>query len=165
MQKSYYIYEKPGCNIVINKMPIWFKEIESEFIGDNNKGSLKFETFDNYDENWGPIATISLSWDKKERFKFFHAKEVQQDIEMFNAINVVVIKKERGWLNSHEFTTFYGKRTKMVRKKYYSENFIHGMLYCDMTERIFNFTSEIIRNHYEGYKPYILEAFNSFNCH
>ena len=84
---------------------------------------------------------------------------------MFNAINVVVTKKENTWLMSHEFTYFFGQRRKMVRKRYYAENIIHGVFYCDMSERQFNLSAYIIRNHYEAFKPFILECFNSVNCH
>ena len=163
MQKNYYIYEKPEYKIVINKMPIWFKEIE--FSGDQNKGTIKFATYNDYDEIWGPNAKIDLEWVQKERINFFHAKEVQASIDMYNSINVVVIKKERIWLNSHEFSYWFGKRTKMIRKRYYPENFIHGVFYCDISERQFNITCEIIREHYDGFKPYILEAYNSIVCH
>ena len=163
MQKNYYIYDKPNLKILVNKMPIWFNEINVE--GNENEGIITFETNNIYDEIWGPNAKLKIEWSKKERVDFFHAKEVQASIDMYNAINVVVIKKERDWLNSHEFSYWFGKRTKMVRKRYYPENFIHGIFYCDMTLRQFSMTSEIIREHYEGFKPFILEAFNSINCH
>ena len=39
MQKSYFIHQKPECNVTINKVPIWFKEVE--FKGDENKGTIK----------------------------------------------------------------------------------------------------------------------------
>ena len=163
MQKNYYIYEKANLKILVNKMPIWFNEISVE--GDENKGIINFESSNDYDEIWGPNAKIEFEWFKKERLDFFHAKEVQASIDTYNAINVVVVKKERDWLNSHEFSYWFGKRTKMVRKRYYPENFIYGLFYCDMTLRQFSMTAEIIREHYEGFKPFILEAFNSIICH
>ena len=163
MQKNYYIYEKPNLKILVNKMPIWFKEINVE--GNENEGIINFETNNNYDEIWGPNAKLEIEWSKKERVDFFHAKEVQASIDTYNAINVVVIKKERDWLNSHEFSYYFGSRNKMIRKRFYSENHIFGLFYCEVTERQFELHANIIREHYKGFKPYILEAFNSINCH
>ncbi|TFG08253.1 MAG: hypothetical protein EU539_02930 [Promethearchaeota archaeon] len=163
MQKNYYIYNKPECKVIINKIPIWFKETLYE--GDQDKGSIIFETHDQYDEIYKSIARIELSFYKKDRIKFLHAREVQESIDLYNAISVVVTEKENSWLNSHEFTYWFGHRTKMIRKRYYPENHVHGLFYCELTNRLFEMHSIIIRDHYEGFKPYILAAFNSVVCH
>jgi hypothetical protein len=163
MQKSYFIYQKPECNVTINKVPIWFKEVE--FKGDENKGTIKFHSHNDYDEIWGSNAKMEFDWFKKDRIKFFHAREVQESIDLYNAISIVVTKKDREWLNTHEFTYWFGNRTKIIRKRYYPENAIHGVFYCEISERQFNMHSAIIRNHYEGFKPYILECYNSIVCH
>ncbi|MFX1258930.1 MAG: hypothetical protein ACFFAN_13815 [Promethearchaeota archaeon] len=163
MQKSYYIYKKPECQVSINKLPIWFKQVEFE--GNDRNGFIKFESVNNYDENWGPNAKIELDWMKKDRIKFLHAKEVQLSIETYNALNIVIIKKERTWVYSHEFTFWYGSRSKMIRKKYYKENSIHGIFYCDLSERLFNIHTAVIQDHYDAFKSYILEAYNSIICH
>jgi len=163
MQTNYFIYRKPEVNVTINKMPIYFKEIE--FHGDESKGSVKFESYYEYDEVWGNNAKIEFDWFKKERIQFYHAKEVQISIETYNAVNYVVTNKERVWLNSHEFTYFFGNRTKIMRKRYYPENLIHGIFYCELTERQFNMHAIIIRDVYENYLPFILECFNSIVCH
>jgi hypothetical protein len=163
MQRNYYTYEKPECNITINKLPIWFKETFYE--GDQNGGTLKFQSYNNYDEIYGSDATIELNFIKKERVKFYHAKAVQESINIYNAINVVVTHKEDSWINTHEFTCWYGGRTKMIHKRYYPENHIHGLFYCELTERLFEIHSIVIRDRYEGFKPYLLEASNSVICH
>ena len=163
MQKNYFIYEKSEFNVTINKVPIWFKEVE--VTGDENKGTIKFHSQNNYDEIWGPNATMEFDWLKKDRTKFLHSREVQESIDIYNAINVVVTKKEQVWLHTHEFTYWSGGRSKMIRKRYYPENNLHGVFYCELTERQFNMHSVIIRDHYEGFKPYILESFKSIICH
>ena len=163
MEYNYFAYEKNEANITVHKLAKWFRE--EKFEGDVNEGYISFHSQNNYDEIWGSNAKLKIEWSKKERVDFFHAKEVQASIDTYNAINVVVIKKERDWLNSHEFSYWFGKRTKMVRKRYYPENFIHGIFYCDMTLRQISMTAEIIREHYEGFKPYILECYNSIICH
>ena len=163
MQQNSYIYQKSECNVTINKVPIWFKEVE--FKGNESKGTIKFQSYNDYDEIWGANAKMEFDWFKKDRIKFFHAREVQESINIYNAINVFVTKKERVWLNSHEFTYWFGNRIKNIRKRFYPENEIHGVFYCEISERQFNMHSVIIREHYEGFKPYILESFMSIICH
>ena len=163
MQKSYYQYRKEECRIGIDRMPIWFKE--TEFDGDQNKGYIIFQTENEYDEIWGPNAKMEISWEKKGRTETFHAKEVQASIDMYNAIKVVVTKKEMIWLRTHDFTYWIGHRTKMIRKRYYPLNIIHGVFYCDITERVFNINTEVIKKHYEGFEPYIIEGYKSIDCH
>jgi len=163
MQKNYYIYEKPELNITIYKLPIWFKETSYE--GDEKKGAIFFNSYDEFDEFYGSNAKIEINILKKERLEFYHPKEVQESINLYNAINVVVTKKERAWLNSHEFTYWYGNRTKMIRKRYYQENHIHGLFYCELSSRQFDIHSVVVKDHYEAFKPFRLEAYNSVNCH
>jgi hypothetical protein len=163
MQRNYYIYEKPELKIIINKLPVWFTEISYD--GDEKEGNISFKSANDYDEIYGNNAKIEVEFSTIERIKFYHAKEVQKSIDVYNAINVVVTNKERVWLNTHEFTYWFGTRTKMIRKRYYPENHIHGLFYCELTERLFEIHSKIIRKHYEGFKPYLLEAYNSFLCH
>ncbi len=163
MQFTYYVYEKPECNIKINRMPIWFKEIE--FNGDISKGMIILHTNDDYDENWGANAKMEIQWEKKDRFNFLHHKEVQNSIDVYSAINMVITEKENTWVRSHEFTYWLGSRSKIIRKQYYSENGIHSIFYCDLTERLFSLHTSIIAEQYINYKPYILEAYKSFICH
>ena len=163
IQRNYYIYEKTEGNVIINKMPIYFKEVEFE--GDQNKGIIRFQSKNNYDEIWGSNAKMEIEWHKIERIKFLHSKEVQISIDVYNAIKVVVTRKENSWINSHEYTYWTGGRNQLLRKRYYPENHIHGVFYCDISMRLFNLHTVVIRTHYVGFKPFILEAYNSLICH
>lgn len=163
MQYSYFVYEKSEYNIKVNRMPIWFKEVQSE--GDVNEGYIILHSNNDYDENWGADAKMEINWLKKERLDFLHYKEVQNSIDVFNAINMVITEKENTWVMSHEFTYWFGNRSKMIRKKYYVENAIHSIFYCDLTERLFSIHTSIINKHFDNFKPYILESFKSIICH
>ncbi|MHA1986656.1 MAG: hypothetical protein ACW98D_08465 [Promethearchaeota archaeon] len=163
MEYNFYVYEKPECNLLINKMTIWFGE--TEFEGDENNGSILFHSQEDYDEIWGPNSTLQLTWEKKERTNLFYYKEVQSCIETYNAIGIVVTKKERDWLMSHEFTTWYGHRRKMIRKRYYVEKVIHGIFYCESSERLINIHTAVIESMYENSKSSLLKTFNSIECH
>jgi len=163
MEYKAYVYLKPEANLIINKMPIWFRELD--FDGDTNEGHLILQSQDEYDEIWGSNAKLDISWEKKERTSLFYAKEVQKSIDTYNAIGLVVTKKENDWLLSHEFSRWFGQRTKMLRKRFYKEKSIHAVFYCDKTERMINLHCAVIEKYYENYKPYIIAAFNSVVCH
>jgi hypothetical protein len=163
MEYNYFVYEKPECRVLINKMPKWYKEIE--YIGDEQQGSISLHTQNEYDEIWGPESKMEISWEKKERANFFYYKEVQRSIDMYNAIGIVVTKKNRDWLRSHEITFWIGHRNKMIRKRFYNEQVIHCVFYCDTTERLFNVHTLVIGKMFENFKPYILKSYNSIECH
>ena len=163
MEYNYYVYNKAECNLTINKMPIWFKEIEYE--GDENNGYIIMHSQNDYDEIWGPNTKLEIKWEKRERMNLFYYKEVEKSIETYNAIGIVVTKKERDWLMSHEFTFWFGQRRKMIRKRYYVEKVVHGIFYCEITERLFSIHTSIIESMYENYKPNIIKSYNSVECH
>ncbi|MFX0137000.1 MAG: hypothetical protein ACFFDN_25405 [Candidatus Hodarchaeota archaeon] len=163
MEYNYFIYNKQECGITINRMPIWYQEIESN--GNESQGSITLHSKNEYDEIWGPNSKLEVNWEKKDRANLFYYKEVENSIAIYNAINFVVTKKERDWLMSHEITFWYGHRNKMIRKRYYHEKVIHCIFYCDITERLFNLHSSVIEDKYEAFRPYILNSYNSIVCH
>ncbi|MFX0001527.1 MAG: hypothetical protein ACFE9Q_12620 [Candidatus Hodarchaeota archaeon] len=163
MEYHYYAYNKPECGILINKMPVWYKEIE--YTGDEQKGSIALHSQNEYDEIWGPESKIEINWEKKDRMNLFYYKEVQTSIDMYNAIGIVVTEKNRDWLMSHEITFWSGHRNKMIRKRFYTEKVIHCIFYCDISERLINIHTSIIGDQYENFKPYILKSYNSIECH
>lgn len=144
-------------------MPIWFKEVEAS--GDNENGSIILESENIYDENWGSLAQMEINWTSKEMNDFYHPKEVQRNIDMYTGIQVALIKKKNDWLNSHNYTVWFGKRRKLIKTTHYEEHSIHGIFYCDYSKKIFNLNAGIIEEHYKGFEPYILEAFKSIECH
>ncbi|MFX1374369.1 MAG: hypothetical protein ACFFA0_01020 [Promethearchaeota archaeon] len=163
MEYNYYVYNKPECNIIINKMPKWYQEKEYE--GDETKGFILLDTQIQHDEIWGSESIMEINWEKKDRMNLFYYKEVQNSIEVYNAIGLVVTEKNRDWLLSHEITFWYGHRNKMIRKRFYHEKAIHCIFYCDVTERLFNIHTSIIADKYENYMEFILNSYNSAVCH
>ena len=90
---------------------------------------------------------------------------MESSIETYNAIGIVVTKKERDWLMSHEFTTWFGQRRKMIRKRYYIEKVIHSIFFCEISERLINIHTSVIESMYDNFKPSLLKTFNSIECH
>jgi len=163
MEYNYYVYAKPEGKFVINKMPVWFREVE--YNGDDREGIIQFHSQNNYDEIWGSNARMELAWEEKKRDSLYIAKEVENSISAYNAIGLVITSKENTWLQSHEFTFWYGRRSKMIRKRYYPEKSIHGIFYCDITERLINMHTVIIDKYYANFKPFIEKAYTSIICH
>ena len=163
MEYNYYKYVKPECNLTVDKMPKWFREVKFEI--SENEGLIILNSYDEYDEIYGSNAKIEIMWEKKNRAEVYHAKEVQTSIDVYNAIGMVVISRENTWLRSHEFTYWYGNRNKMMRKRYYKEKAIHGVFYCDITERVYNIHATIIDKYYENFKPFILKSYTTVVCH
>ncbi|MFX1572553.1 MAG: hypothetical protein ACFFB0_07380 [Promethearchaeota archaeon] len=163
MEYNYYVYKKLECNLTINKMPIWLKEVEYE--GDENQGSITLNSENEYDEIWGPNSKMEINWEKKERLNLLFYKETQNSIDVYNAIGLVVTEKERDWLRSHEVVFWFGHRNKMIRKRFYTERAIHCVFYCDQSERIFNIHTNMLAEFYEKFKPFILKSYNSIICH
>lgn len=163
MEYNYYVYNKPECGVLIDKMPIWYKEIEYE--GNENQGTIILKSQNDYDEIWGANSKMELNWEKKERMNLFLYKEIQSSIDVYNAIGIVVTEKKKDWLMSHEFTYWFGRRRRMIRKRYYVEKVIHGVFYCEVSERLFNIHTSIISDKYENFKPFVLKSYSTFICH
>ena len=81
MEFNYYVYNKPECNVSVDKMPIWYKEIEYQ--GDENEGSIFLNSQNDYDEIWGSLSKMEINWEKKERINLFYYKEVQNSIDVY----------------------------------------------------------------------------------
>jgi hypothetical protein len=163
MEYNYYSYEKPEAKIEIQKLPKWFKEVKFE--GDEKEGNISFNSHNDYDEIYGSNAKMEISWEKKFKNSLYFGKEVQHSIEVYNAINFAITQRENSWLLSHEFVSYFGQRTKMMRKRYYREKCIHGIFYCDITERLFNIHVNIIDKYYDNFKPFIEKSFTTLICH
>ena len=108
---------------------------------------------------------MEITWEKKERIGFFHGKEVQNSIELYSSVGFAVTNKESDWLLSHEIVTWLGQRTKMMRKRYYREKCIHGIFFCDVTERLINVHVNVIDKHFDNFKPFIIKSLNTIICH
>lgn len=163
MEFNYYVYDKPGINLKIDKMPIWFKE--ATFDGDSTTGELVLHSQNDFDEIWGANAKFEIKWESIAIEQFYYAKEVQASIDTYSSIGLVITSKENTWLMSHEFTFWYGQRTKIMRKRYYQERCIHGVFYCNVSQRLFNLHTSIILKYYENFKPFIIKGYETILCH
>jgi uncharacterized protein YbaR (Trm112 family) len=144
-------------------MPIWFEETYAD--GNDQKGRITLHSSNDFDENWGSNAKMEILWEPKDRLEFAHYKEVQNTIEEFRAIDMSVSKKENTWMRSHEFTYWYGSRRKRIGRNFYVERAIHGVFYCDQTQRLFSIHTGIIEQLYDNFKQLVKDAYMSIHCH
>jgi len=163
MEYNYYTYKKPEGNIEVQKLPIWFKEVIFE--GNEIEGNITLHSQNDYDEIYGSNAKLEISWEKKHKNTLYYGKEVQKSIELYSAIGFAITQKDNTWLLSHEFVSWFGQRTKMMRKRYYREKCIHGIFYCDITERLINVHFNVIDKHYDNFKPFIIKSLTTIICH
>ena len=163
MEYNYYTYKKPEGKIEVQKLPIWFKEVIFE--GNEIEGNITLHSQNDYDEIYGSNAKMEISWEKKHRTSLYYGKEVEKSIELYSAIGFAITQRDNNWLLSHEFVSWFGQRTKMMRKRYYREKCIHGIFYCDITQRLINVHVNIIDKFYENFKPFIVKSLTTIICH
>ena len=163
MEQTYYYFEKSEFNIILNKMPIWFKE--NQILGDENQGSIILHSQNDFDDYWGANAKMELDWIKKEREDFYHPREVQKSMDVYTSINYTITKKNNDLLNSHNVTWWRGQRRKRVVAKVYEEKCIHAVFFCEYSKRVINMHCGIINEYFGGFESYILDAFKSIECH
>lgn len=163
MQQTTYTYENEEFNILVRRMPIWFEEFEIS--GDLQQGSIILHSQNIFDDDWGPVAKIELNWEKMNLEKYYHPRALQKNIDVYGAIKVVLTKKKKDWLNSHIYTLWHGTRRKLIKRTPYVELSIHGIFYCENTQRVIDLNAGVIKEYFQGFEPYIIDAFNSFVCH
>ncbi|MHA1732735.1 MAG: hypothetical protein ACTSU5_12390 [Promethearchaeota archaeon] len=133
--------------------------------GNEQSGKILFTSQKQADEFFGPEAELEVTWESISDMSFRHGRAVRDSIKMHNAIEVTVERRENDWLNSHEFTMWYGKRQKFIHKRLYGINYMHGLFYCEATYRFFNLQARVYSAVYASYEPYLKDAILSVVCH
>jgi hypothetical protein len=163
MEHTYWIAKYPEMNVEIQKVPIYFRQVEVQ--GTNEAGTAKFESYNSMEEIYGPDAKFDVYWETVDRVLYHQGNRVQQSIDMYNAIEVNVTEKKTEWQRSHEGTYWFGKRSQIKQKRFYNSHHIHVVILCEQTSRVFEMHASIIANLYPNYKDLILSAMKSLLCH
>lgn len=164
MEFGTWIYSNADIGVRINKISTLFTN-EVKLDGDQNKGSITFISEKKTDEVWGPEAKMSVSWDHVDRMVYHHGKKVNDTIRMFSSIEVVATKKLTEWHLSHELTYWFGTRQQIIRKGFYPSAIIHGVMYCEISGRLFEFHANCLSNYYKKYEQAFIEIMFSLACH
>jgi len=163
MKRTYWIYRNSDCKIHVEKIPIYLERIEEE--GTFETGRVTFQSTNSYDDIWGPDVKFEVSWEPVDRISYHHGKRVNQSIQMFNTLEIVVSKKQTEWIRSHEMTYWFGTRRQIIKKRFYPSNIIHSIIMCEQTNRVFELHAVIISAMNPNYENLILDAIKSINCH
>ncbi|MBN1800047.1 MAG: hypothetical protein JW891_00985 [Candidatus Lokiarchaeota archaeon] len=163
MQHTTYPYKNQEFNIKVNRMPIWF--VETQSTGDPTSGSIILETKTVLDELWGPIGKLEITWESCDESDYYHPRVVKRNIESYTSIGVAFTRKKNDWVNNHMLTIWYGIRRKLIKSNYYEEQSIHGIFHCEFTKRILEFNASILKEHFQGFEIYLIDALYSIECH
>lgn len=165
MQSESWNYVNPELGIQINKISNLFAKNAVVTEGDKTKGKITFKAIKNADEVWGPEAKIEVTWQKIDGNQYHHGLKVKETIRMFSEIEVVATKKETYWHLSHEMTYWMGNRQQMLKKRYYPSGIIHGIVFCELTQRLFEIHNVALMHVYPKYEKWFLETLFSVQCH
>lgn len=163
MKRTYWIYKNVDCRFNIEKVPIYLERLEEE--GNYENGRVSFRSTGQVDEIWGADVKLEVTWEKCNRITYNHGSKIKESIEMYNTLQVSVVKKQHEWIKSHEMTYWVGTRNKIKRKRFYASTIIHALYLCEVTERFFEIHVEIISSLFPNYENLILDAIKSMNCH
>ena len=163
MKRTYWIYRNNDCGFNIEKVPIYLERKEEN--GNYETGLVSFKSTGQVDEIWGADVKLDVTWEKCNRITYNHGSKIKESIEIYNTLQVSVVKKQQEWIKSHEMTYWVGTRNKIKRKRFYASTIIHALYLCEVTERFFEIHAEIISSLFPNYENLILDAIKSMNCH
>jgi len=165
LEGSTWRYLNREYGIQINKISDYFAKEKVKEEGNADLGEITFQSIRDVDDIFGPECTIKINWEKKDPTQYHHGLKVKDTIRMFSSINVVITKKETRWHLSHEMTYWLGRKQKMERGRYYQTSVIHGIVFCELTNRLFEVHAEVFAKYYENYKPLIMQVLETLQCH
>lgn len=163
IDRTHWVYRNLDNEISINNVPVYFEKIIEE--GDKDKGYASFQSYNQYDEVWGSDVKLDVSWEKTDRATYLHGKKVRSTIELYNSIEVVVLKKDTEWVRSHEMTYWYGSRKQILKKRFYATTIIHSVMLCEQTSRVIESHAVIISSLMPNYENLVLDMMRSIQCH
>ena len=165
MQHNFWRYIDEENKLQFNKISNLFDQEKVTREGNFDQGSIKFHTVKSSDKFFGSDATLEFSWEKIDPVSYHHGLRVKETIGMFSRIQVVVTKKETKWSHSHELTLWYGTRQQILKKRFFSSRITHGIMFCELSNRIFNIHGIFLGQQRKLYEKAIMDAIESFHCH
>jgi hypothetical protein len=165
MPADTWSYANSTLNLFLNKIPNSLPKESIATEGDQKKGKCTFKSTKTVDEIWGSEAKVEVSWEQIDPTQYHHGLKVKDTIRSFSAIEVVATKKETYWHLSHEMTYWLGNRQQLLRKRHYPSNIIHAIMFCELSQRLFEVHAVVYSNFYAKYEKILLEMIFSLQCH
>lgn len=163
MEFSTWTFRNEEFKVCIDRVPNYYDRDTEE--GDQNQGKITFKCGRQVDDIFGPESRFFVSWETMPPIGYHHGKAVRDSIKQWSAVEVNVERRESGWVNHHEDAMWFGRRTKMQQKHMYAIGIIHGLFYCDVSQRYFEIHGETMFQYKDNYNTLIEAAFKSIQCH
>jgi hypothetical protein len=165
MAKESWKYLNNETKIQINRIANYFSPDLVKEKGDSEKGSVSFTTKADADEIWGSEGKIEINWEKMAPYDYHQGLRVKESIRMYGSINVIASKKENRWHLAHEITIWWGNRQQVMRKRFYASKIVHGIFFCEHTQRVFEIHAVSLGSHFHIYERFFMEIIESLQCH
>ncbi|GAB4331911.1 MAG: hypothetical protein Kow0069_39440 [Promethearchaeota archaeon] len=162
MEFSTWVFRNEEFGVFLDKVPNFMDRNLEE--GSQVQGRITFVSQAEVDEYYGPEAELEVTWESMGAMSFRHGRALRDSIREHNAIDVVVESTERDWLNHHEFSMWFGSRRKFLHKRLYGISYVHGLFFCDQTQRYFQLQARIYAPAFESYKPHLVATIKSIRC-
>lgn len=165
MAKETWKYLNENTRIQINRISNLFSTTNVLEEGDVKKGLINLSSTKNADDVWGPEAKVEISWEEVEPAQYHQGLKVKETIRMFGEIEVIATKKENKWHLSHEMTIWWGNRQQVKHRRFYGSKIMHGIIFCELTHRLFEIHAICIGNVFPAYEKTILDIMDTLQCH
>ena len=165
MARETWKYLNETTQIQINRISNHFSSTNVLEEGDAKKGQLNLFSTTDADEVWGPEAKIDINWEEIDPSQYHQGLKVKETIRMFSEIEVFASKKENKWHLSHEMTIWWGNRQQVKHRRFYTSKIMHGIVFCELTHRLFEIHAICLGNQFQKYEKTILDIIDSLQCH
>ncbi len=165
MAKDTWKYLNESTGIQINLISTYFSTTKVLEEGDATKGQVNFVSTREADEVWGPEAKIEINWEEIDPSQYHQGLKVKESIRMYGEIEVFASKKENKWHLSHEMTVWWGNRQQVKHRRFYPSKIIHGIVFCELTHRLFEIHAICLGNVFTKYEKAIMDIMDSLQCH
>ncbi|MHA1377657.1 MAG: hypothetical protein ACTSRG_04645 [Candidatus Helarchaeota archaeon] len=136
--------------------------------GNDKNGKLEFRSREIYDEIWGPYITITFSWVTYPMENFHSGDAIQDILNLFSKLNINLEERsDNNYINAHLFQYLIGSRFVLKKGITYNIKEIHGILYCEQSQREISIivTVNDNQNIFQNWKMPIFRILNSINFH
>ncbi len=158
-------YVNDTLNVVINYLPSNFRLYEET--GDEKSGKLIFKSLEIYDETWGPYLTLTFSWISYPIENFHSGDAIQDILNLFAKLNMNLDDRINDYILGHFFQSAVGSRIILKKGTPYTVKEIHGILYCEHSQREISIIVVInnIQNIFPSWKDTIIRIIKSIKFH
>ena len=135
--------------------------------GTAKEGKIEFKSREIYDETWGSYLTITFSWISYPLDGFHSGDAIQEILNLFSKINMTLEERVNDYIFGHFIQLVIGSRVILKKGIPYKVKEVHGVLYCEQSEREVSvvITVNDIQNIFPKWKDVLLRIIKSIKFH